>query len=126
MALPLLRHAGALRARLATAFALVAAATLSACAAPSAPSAPSAAAFEMRVLVKLVRPSEDATAIAAEASRQAGVPARYAASVSTVWHALSLRCADAAACGAALARLRQASGVYQAVEPEGRKQRAVM
>ena len=102
---------------------MVAVSTLSACAATAEPAA---RAVELRVLVKLVRPSQDTAAIAAEATRQAGVPASYAASVSAAWHSLSLRCVDAAACDAAVARLRQASGVYEAVELDARKQRAVM
>ena len=80
----------------------------------------------MRVVVKLVRPSEDAKAIAEEATRRAGVSASYAAAVSTSMHALVLHCADASACDAAMARLRGASGVYETVEVDGRKQRAVM
>ena len=100
----------------ATSFAFIA------CAVPAAAATPG---VDARVLVKLLQPSEDAAAIAAEATRQAGVPVDYAASVSTVWHALFLHCPDAAACDAAIARLRQ-SGSYVVVEPDGRKQRAVM
>jgi hypothetical protein len=77
------------------------------------------------VLVKLAHPSDDTAAIAAEASRQAGVPVRYGAAVSSAWHALSLHCPDAAACDAAIVRLRQSS-VYTAVELDARKQKAVM
>src|ERR1035441_9046024 len=102
----------------------VAAIELAACAAP--PSAAAAAQeFDVRVLVKLAHPSDDTAAIAAEASRQAGVPVRYGAAVSSAWHALSLHCPDAAACDAAIVRLRQ-SGVYAAVEPDARKHPAVM
>jgi hypothetical protein len=121
------RETGALRSRLAVSFAAaaLAAGTLSACAAPadgmSSP-APQVGAG-LRVLVKLVQPSDDLAAIAAEAGRRAGVPARHAATVSANWHALELQCPDAAACEAALQRLRQAGTVYQSVEIDGRKHR---
>ena len=75
----------------------------------------------LRVMVKLVRGSADASAIAAEATRVAGVPVGYAAAMSLAWHALGLRCASAAECDAALARLRAADTIYQAVEIDGRK-----
>ena len=110
-----------LAAPLAVAFA---ASALSACAGPA--SAPASNGVELRVVVKLVTPSEDTKAIADEATRRAGVSASYAASVSASWHALVLHCADASACDAAMARLRQASGVYDMVEIDGRRQRAVM
>lgn len=125
MAFRLPRAARSARVLLAAPFAAAfAASALSACAAPAAD--PAAGGVQLRVLVKLAHPSEDRAAIAAEATRQAGVPASYAASVSAAWHALSLRCVDASACDAAVLRLRQASGVYEAVELDGRKQRAVM
>ena len=79
-----------------------------------------ACAAPLRVMVKLARASEDANAIAAEAARVAGVPVNYAAAASPTWHALVLRCA-AAQCDAAIARLRAADTLYQAVEIEGRK-----
>jgi hypothetical protein len=101
-----------------------AACALMGCAVPAAAAA-SAPSFDARVLVKLTRPSADAAAIAAEATRQAGVPVTYAASVSSDWHALYLHCPDAAACDAAMARMRQ-SGSYADVEPDARKRRAVM
>ena len=71
-------------------------------------------------MVKLARGSEDASAIAAEASRVAGVPVSYAAATSSTWHALCLHCAGAE-CDAAIARLRAAGTIYQAVEIDGRK-----
>jgi len=104
--------------------AALAAGALSACAAPAPGQAPSA--VDVRVMVKLVRASEDRVAIAAEASRVAGVPASYGSAVSTTWHALSLRCVDLSACDAAVDRLRQAKAAYEAVELDGRKRRAVM
>ncbi|MEO8524645.1 MAG: hypothetical protein ABI460_08005 [Caldimonas sp.] len=79
--------------------------------------------MNVRILVKLTRPTGDHAAIAAEASRQAGVAAKYAASVSAAWHALVLHCSDAAECDLAITRLQQASGSYEAVERDGRKQR---
>jgi hypothetical protein len=97
------------------------ASALAACAALANPSA--AAGVETRVMVKLVRPAEDAAAISAEASRHAGVPVTYAAATSASWHALALHCASAAQCEAAIARLRAAGAVYQTVEIEGRKAR---
>lgn len=97
----------------------VAAAALAACAAPSATAAD--APPVLRVMVKLVRGSEDATAIAAEATRVAGVPVSYAAATSPTWHSLALHCAGAARCDAAIARLRAAGAIYQAVEIDGRK-----
>jgi hypothetical protein len=72
-------------------------------------------------MVKLVRTSEDANAISAEASRIAGVPVTYAAATSPAWHALSLHCASVAECDRALARLRAASATYQTVEIDARK-----
>ena len=100
--------------------ALVAVLALAACARPSTADS-EAGGVDMRVLVKLVAPSTDAVAIAAEASRRAGVPVRYAAAVSPQWHAVSLHCADAATCASAVERLRQAAATYLAVEPDGRK-----
>ena len=81
------------------------------------------AADTQRVMVKLVRASEDGTAIAAQASRVAGVAVSYAAPTSASWHALALHCASAAECDAAIARLRAAGAIYQVVEIEGRKAR---
>ena len=103
--------------------ACVFAAALAACAA-AAPKDFAADATPLRVMVKLVRPSEDAAAIAAEAARVAGVPVTYAAATSATWHALALHCAGAAECDAAVARLRGAGASYQAVEIEGRKSRS--
>lgn len=98
-------------------------ACLVACTVPApASSAPGA---DARILVKLAQPSEDKAAIAAAAARLAGVPVDYAASVSAQWHALYLHCPDAAACDAAIERLRR-SGNYAAVEADLRKRRAVM
>jgi hypothetical protein len=101
-----------------------AATVLTACAAPVAASA-AAEGVDTRVLVKRAQPGGDTTAIAAEASRLAGLPVRYAASVNGVWHALVLHCVDAAACDAAMVRMRR-SGVYAAVELDGHKSRAAM
>ncbi len=92
---------------------------LTACSALAHP--PAASGVETRVQVKLVSRSEDAAAISAEASRLAGVPVTYAAATSASWHALTLHCASAPQCEAAIARLRASAAVYQAVEIEGRK-----
>jgi hypothetical protein len=99
--------------------ACVLASVLAACAGASREAAAGTAA-PLRVMVKLARGSEDANAIAAEASRVAGVPVSYAAATSPAWHALFLHCA-ASQCDAAIARLRAAGTTYQAVEIDGRK-----
>ena len=103
--------------------AVAAASVLSACAAPAGAAG---GPVEVRLMVKLTRPSEDKASIAAEVSRVAGVPAHYGSLVSSSWHALSLRCSDAAACDAAVDRLRQARSSFEAIELEGRKRGAVM
>jgi hypothetical protein len=96
--------------------------SLAACGTPQHAVADSATTA--RVMVKLVRPSDNATAIAAEATRVAGVPVTYAAATSAAWHALSLRCASASDCEAAIARLRSAAAVYETVEVDSRKTRS--
>jgi len=48
------------------------------------------------------------------------VPVTYAAATSTTWHALFLHCGGAR-CDAAIARLRAADTLYQAVEIDRRK-----
>jgi hypothetical protein len=98
----------------------LAAAFTTACSAAS-PRDATAEPAPLRVMVKLVRGSEDAVAIGAEASRIAGIRVSYAAATSAQWHALALHCASVAECDAAIARLRAAANVYQAVEIEGRK-----
>ena len=124
--MPLLVSRGArpVRAWLALPLAAVAVGALSACAAPAAEPAPGP--VEVRLMVKLTRPSDDRAGIAAEVSRVAGVPASYRSPVSANWHALSLRCADPSACDAAIDRLRQAKTAFEAVELDGRKRGAVM
>lgn len=113
------------RALLAAPFLAVAAAgALTACAAPAP--ATDAGAVELRLMVKLARPAQDGAVIAADVGRVAGVPASYRSLVSADWHALSLRCADAAACERAVERLRQAKATFEAVELDGRKRGAVM
>jgi hypothetical protein len=94
---------------------------LAACAAASDPAADGG--VDARVMVKLVRPSDDPAAISAEATRRAGVAVTYAAAASPAWHALALHCASAAQCETAIARLRAAATIYEAVEIEGRKTR---
>jgi len=113
------------RALLAAPLAAAAAAgALSACAAPAPAGEPGA--VEVRLMVKLVRPMQDGSVIAADASRVAGVPAHYRSMVSASWHALSLRCADVSACDRAIDRLRQEKTTFEAVELDGRKRGAVM
>ena len=123
--MPLLAPRGArpVRALLALQLAAAAAAgALSACAAPAA----GPAQVEVRLMVKLTKPSDDSAGIAAEVSRVAGVPASYRSLVGANWHALSLRCAEPAACDAAIDRLRRAPASFEAVELDGRKRGAVM
>ena len=96
----------------------------SACSAPASRDV-AGEAPPLRVMVKLVRGSEDAATIGAEASRIAGVHVSYAAATSAQWHAIALHCASATECDAAVARLRDATTVYQTVEIEGRKARSV-
>ena len=98
--------------------ACVLACALVACAAPREAAADGAA--PLRVMVKLAHASDDAKAIAADAARIAGVPVTYAAATSSTWHALALHCAGTG-CDAAIARLRAADTLYQAVEIDGRK-----
>lgn len=102
--------------------ACVLASALVACAAP-ADAAPDAAS-SVRVVVDLVHGSEDAALIAAEASRIAGVPVRYAAATSATRHALFVQCTGADRCEAALARLRAAGTTYRTVEIDGKKTRS--
>jgi len=119
------RGARPVRALLALPFAAAAAAgALAACAAPTAEPVPGP--VEVRLMVKLTRPSDDRVGIAAEVGRVAGVPASYRSLVGADWHALSLRCADPSACDAAIERLRKARASFEAVELEGRKRGAVM
>jgi len=101
----------------------LAAALTSACSATQ-PRDVAADGATQRVMVKLVRGSDDAAAISAEATRIAGVRVSYAAASSAQWHALALHCASVAECGDAIARLRGAADVYQAVEIDGRKSRS--
>jgi hypothetical protein len=125
--MPLLIPRGAhpVRALLALPLAAAAAAgALSACAAPAAE--PTPGPVEVRLMVKLTQPSDDRAGIAAEVSRVAGVPASYRSLVGANWHALSLRCAEPAACDAAIDRLRRAPASFEAVELDGRKRGAVM
>lgn len=98
--------------------ACVLACALVACAAPRVAGADGTES--LRVRVKLARPSEDASAIAAQATRIAGIAVTYAAATSATWHALDLHCAGAR-CDAAIARLRAADTFYQTVEIDGRK-----
>ena len=94
-------------------------AAIGACAAPA--DAPDPGAGEMRVLVKLTRPSSDVQAIVRQASAAAGEPVRYLAATSLQWHALALRCGSAAACDAALQRLRADAANFEAAQRDERK-----
>ncbi len=121
MSLDLVAAAGWVRSLMAAPVAVIfATGALWACAVPAS-QAPEAG-IDVRILVKLARPSQNAAAIGAEAARQSGVSARYAKPMSAVWHVIVLRCVDVDMCDAAIARMRQARDVYEAVESEGRKQ----
>jgi hypothetical protein len=78
-------------------------------------------AQEMRVLVKLVQPSDDVRAIAEQTSRSSGKPARYLAAAGGSWHAIALGCASIADCDAALLRLQSDSVRFEAVQRDERK-----
>ncbi|MDQ6685818.1 MAG: hypothetical protein M3Z16_11895 [Pseudomonadota bacterium] len=91
-----------------------AALALGACAQAGEP----APGVEQRLLLKLVRPSDDGVAIAATATRLAGRPVRYAAAVSPAWHAVVMRCPDQDSCAQGLRALRAAPGVYERVDPD--------
>ncbi len=85
-----------------------------ACAAPEPPT-------ELRLLVKLRTPTDDATAVARRVGAAAGVAVRYVAASSPQWHAVVLRCAAPAECEAALARLRADTVNVEAVQTDERK-----
>lgn len=93
---------------------------LLACAA-QVPQAAPGSATEMRVLVKLIRPSADTQAIAAQVAAAAGTPARYLAATSAQWHALALECPDTAACEAALRRLGADGATFEVVQRDEMK-----
>ncbi|HEX7439599.1 MAG TPA: hypothetical protein VF319_05820 [Caldimonas sp.] len=107
---------------------LVSLAGVAACAAPAGPREVPVesrdVAIEMRVLVKLVRPSTDGAAIARQASGAASVPVRYLSATSAEWHALALGCGSAPACDAALQRLRADAATFAAVERDERRRPA--
>jgi hypothetical protein len=124
--MPLLVPRGTRRARALLALPLAAAAAAGALSACAAPVGTSGGPVEVRLMVKLTKPSDDKAGIAAEVSRVAGVPAGYRSMVSASWHALSLRCSDASSCDSAVDRLRQARSSFEAIELDGRKRGAVM
>ena len=124
--MPLLAPRGTRPARALLALPLAAAAAAGALSACAAPSGPASGPVEVRLMVKLIKPSDDKAGIAAEVSRVAGVPAGYQSMVSASWHALILRCSNASACDVAVDKLRQARSSFEAIELEGRKRGAVM
>lgn len=95
-------------------FVCTATAWLSACALPEQET-------ELRVLVKLARPSGDRAAIARLVSDRAGVTARYLSATSPAWHALALPCSGATECDALLQRLRADRAAFDAAERDERK-----
>jgi len=100
--------------RLTAAAAVTAAIALGACAAQPV-------VTTVRVMVKLARPSIDAAAIAADASRASAHRVHYVAAVSEQWHVLSVSCDGAADCDGAVQRLREDSSRYAAVQRDQRK-----
>ena len=92
-----------------------------ACASPE-PARPAASTptLETRLMVKLVRPSDDGAAIARAAAQSAGVPVRYVASSSAQWHVIVLRCDDAARCESGVERLRRDVATFEAVQQDDR------
>jgi hypothetical protein len=88
---------------------------LTACANPSEP------APEMRVLVQLAQPLDDAARIADQAARSSGKPVRYLAASGGGWHALALGCAGTDDCEAALQRLRADRSSFLAAQRDERK-----
>lgn len=85
------------------------------------PGCASEVAQEMRVLIKLAQPTDDARAIAEHASRSSGKPARYLAAAGGAWHAVALACAGPADCDAALARLQIDGANFDAAQRDERK-----
>jgi len=75
----------------------------------------------LRVLVKLAQPETDPAVIARMVERVGGTPVSYLAATSPHWHALALRCADAAACDEALRRLRADTATFAAVQRDERR-----
>ena len=88
---------------------------LAACANPSEP------AGEVRVLVQVTQPLDDAARIVDDAARSSGKSVRYVASSGSGWHALSLGCAGADDCEAAVQRLRADRRHFIAVQRDERK-----
>lgn len=89
---------------------------LGACA--SEPPAPSVG---MGVMIKLVQPSVDATAIATLVSDTTARPARYVSATSTAWHAVTVACRGPADCELALRRLSADTTHFEAVQRDERK-----
>jgi hypothetical protein len=89
-------------------------------AAPASRSTVQPAPENARVMVRLRDPSVDRAAVAAQAQAVAGVPVQATGAVTPEWQALTLDCADAAACDAAVARLRADTGRYLLVEIDRR------
>jgi hypothetical protein len=75
----------------------------------------------MAVLVKLVQPVVDPTAIATLVSEVTARPARYVSASSTSWHALAVACRGPADCELALQRLRADTVRFEAVQRDERK-----
>jgi len=86
---------------------------------PVSSAAPASA--ELRVMVKLVNPSTDPRAIAAQVAAAAGTGARYLSATSPQWHALALVCGEPGACEAALQRLGDQKALFEAVQRDERK-----
>lgn len=108
---------------------IVASAALIACAQAAAPVTPTAAAsassaspFEgLRVQVRTVTDWSSLPALAARLAAIAGVPVRDIAGIETQRVAVTLECADTAACDQAVARLAAERAVIADVTPDARR-----
>jgi len=82
------------------------------------------ATHEQRVMLKLAGANADLAftpdILAREAAHAAGLPVAYAAAMGGGWHAFIVTCPSAAACDAAVERLR-ADPAYAAVERDPRR-----
>ena len=107
---------------LALSAATLAAAVLAGCAAPTAGDAATApAAPDLRVIVETVDDWPSAASFAERAARAAGVPVADALPLGPWRFALTLRCADAAACERARQRLAADTALVADVQTPARR-----
>ncbi len=96
-------------------------AALSACANDVPPAPEPARAAGLAVMVKLVRPAADGTAVATQVSETTARPARYVSSSGGDWHLVEVACRNPADCDLALQRLRSDATHFAAVQRDERK-----